>query len=137
MIDDDEEDQFYYYCDKCSNKFKDWQELQKHKLDCVKVAKKFICPKCNRGFQQKAMMEQHFDFYHTNKPKRFVCNENKKCYVFKKSYDEHLRRDHSSGKFRFVCDYCGKGFFHRGEFSIHRDSVHLNRRDYACNKCQQ
>ena len=135
--DDDEEDQFYYYCDKCSNKFNDWKELQKHKLDCVKIAKKFVCKKCNRGFQQKAMMEQHFDFYHTNKPKRYVCNEHKKCYVFKKSYDEHLRREHSNGKYRFVCDYCGKGFFHKGEFSIHRDSVHLNRRDYACNKCQQ
>ena len=135
--DDDEEDQFYYYCDKCSNKFNDWKELQKHKLDCVKVAKKFICTKCNRGFQQKTMMEQHFDFYHTNKPKCFVCNEHKKCYVFKKSYDEHLRRDHSKGKYRFVCDYCGRGFYHRGEFTIHWDSVHLNRRDYACNKCQQ
>ena len=135
--DDDEEDQFYYYCDKCSNKFNDWRELQKHKLDCVKVAKKFICTKCNRGFQQKTMMEQHFDFYHTNKPKHFVCNEHKKCYVFKKSYDEHLRRDHSKGKYHFVCDYCGRGFYHRGEFSIHRDSVHLNRRDYVCNKCQQ
>ena len=135
--DDDEEDQFYYFCDKCSNKFNDWKELQKHKLDCVKIAKKFVCKKCNRGFQQKAMMEQHFDFYHTNKPKRYVCNEHKKCYVFKKSYDEHLRRAHSNGKFRFVCDYCGKGFFHKGEFTIHRDSVHLNRRDYACNKCQQ
>ena len=135
--DDDEEDQFYYYCDKCSNKFNDWKELQKHKLDCVKIAKKFICKKCNRGFQQKAMMEQHFDFYHTNKPKHFVCDEHKKCYVFKKSYDEHLRRDHSKGKYHFVCDYCGKGFYHRGEFSIHWDSVHLNRRDYACNKCQQ
>ena len=52
-------------------------------------------------------------------------------------YDKHLRRDHSNGKYRFVCDYCGKGFFHKGEFSIHQDSVHLNRRDYACNKCQQ
>ena len=135
--DDDEEDQFYYYCDKCSNKFNDWKELQRHKLDCFKIAKKFVCKKCNRGFQQKAMMEQHFDFYHTNKPKRYVCNEHKKCYVFKKSYDEHLRRAHSNGKFRFVCDYCGKGFFHKGEFTIHRDSVHLNRRDYACNKCQQ
>ena len=57
--------------------------------------------------------------------------------MFKKSYDEHLRREHSKGKYRFVCDYCGRGFYHKGEFTIHRDSVHLNRRDYACNKCQQ
>ena len=60
--DEDEEDQFYYYCEKCSNKFNDWKELQKHKVDCVKITKKFVCKKCNRGFQQKAMMEQHFDF---------------------------------------------------------------------------
>ena len=82
-------------------------------------------------------MEQHFDFYHTKKPKKYVCNEHNKCYVYKKSYDEHLHRDHSDGNYRFMCDYCGKGFFHKSEFSIHRDSVHLKRKDYACNKCQQ
>ena len=133
----DEEDDFYYHCDKCSRKFTDWKELQKHKIDCVKVPRKFQCSKCNRGFQQKSMMDQHFDFYHTKKPKKFVCNEHNKCYVYKKSYDEHLRRDHSDGNYRFVCDYCGKGFFHKSEFSIHRDSVHLNRKDYVCNKCQE
>ena len=36
-----------------------------------------------------------------------------------------------------MCDYCGKGFFYKSEFSIHRDSIHLKRKDYACNKCQQ
>ena len=82
-------------------------------------------------------MEQHFNFYHTKKPKKYVCNKHNKCYVYKKSYDEHLSRDHSDGNYRFVCDYCGKGFFHKSEFSIHRDSVHLKRKDYACNKCQE
>ena len=82
-------------------------------------------------------MEQCFDFCRTKKPKKYVCNEYNKCYVYKKSYDEHLRRDHSDSNFRFVCDYCGKGFFHKSEFSIHRDSVHLKRKDNACNKCQQ
>ena len=135
--DEDEEDDFYYHCDKYSQKFTDWKKLQKHKLDCVKVPRKFTCSKCNRGFQQKTIMEQHFDFYHTKKPKKYVCNEHNKCYVYKKSYDEHLRRDHSDGNYRFVCDYCGKGFYHKSEFSIHRDSVHLKRKDYACNKCQQ
>ena len=134
---EEEEDDFYYHCDKCQNKFEDWKELQKHKIDCVKVLRKFSCSKCNRGFQRKTMMEQHFDFYHTKKPKKYVCNEHNKCYVYKKSYDEHLCRDHSDGNYRFVCDYCGKGFFHKSEFSIHRDSVHLKRKDYACNKCQQ
>ena len=135
--DDEADDDFYYHCDKCSEKFTDWKQLQKHKIDCVKVPRKFSCSKCNRGFQQKSVMEQPFDFYHTKKPKKYVCNEHNKCYVYKKSYDEHLRRDHSDGNYRFVCDYCGKGFFHKSEFSIHRDSVHLKRKDYACNKCQQ
>ena len=71
------------------------------------------------------------------KPKKYVCNKHDKCYMYKKSYDEHLRQDHSDGNLRFVCDYCVKGFFHKSELSIHRDSVHLKRKDYACNKCQQ
>ena len=135
--DDEADDDFYYHCDKCSQKFTDWKQLQKHKIDCVKVPRKFSCSKCNRGFQQKTVMEQHFDFYHTKKAKKYVCNEHNKCYVYKKSYDEHLHRDHSDGNYRFVCDYCGKGFFHKSEFSIHRDSIHLKRKDYVCNKCQQ
>ena len=89
--DDEADDDFYYHCDKCSQKFTDLKQLQKHKIDCVKVPRKFSCSKCNRGFQQKSVMEQHFDFYHTKKPKKYVCNEHNKCYVYKKSYDEHLR----------------------------------------------
>ena len=51
--DDEEDDDFYYHCDKCSQKFSDWKELQKHKIDHVKVPRKFSCSKCNRGFHQK------------------------------------------------------------------------------------
>ena len=35
--DDEADDNFYYHCDKCSQKFTDWKQLQKHKIDCVKV----------------------------------------------------------------------------------------------------
>ena len=39
-VNDEEDDDFYYHCDKCSQKFTDWKELQKHKIDCVKVSSK-------------------------------------------------------------------------------------------------
>ena len=132
--DDDEEGiDFGYFCDKYNRKFTDWNELQKHKYECVKLPWKHVCPTCNRGFQQKCLMTQCYNFYHTKKPKKYVCKEHKKMYVYKKSLDEHKRRDHSDGNFKFVCDFCGRGFFHQGEFSIHRTSVHLNRKDYLCN----
>ena len=134
---DMENDDFSYYCDKCNNKFYDWNELMKHKYDCVKIPRKHVCPKCNRGFQQKCLMQQHYDFFHTNKPKKFVCPEHKKVYVYKKSLAEHKLRDHSEGHFKYVCDYCGKGFFHKSEFTIHRDGVHLRKKDFACNRCQE
>ena len=41
--DDEADDDFYYHCDKCSQKFTDWKQLQKHKIDCVKVPCKFSC----------------------------------------------------------------------------------------------
>ena len=134
---DDDEDNFGYYCDKCNGKFTDWKEMKVHKLDCVKIPRKHICSVCNRGFQQKCLLQQHFDFYHTKKPKKFVCVEHKKTYVYKKSLQEHQRRDHSDGDYRYMCDFCGKGFFHLGEFTIHRKSVHLHKKDYMCNRCQQ
>ena len=135
--DDDDIDDFKYYCDKCNADFVDFNEMKKHKFDCVRIPRKHVCSKCNRGFQQRCLMQQHFDYYHTNKPKRFVCVEHRKTYVYKKSLAEHNIRAHSQGQFRFVCDFCGKGFFHKSEFTIHRKSVHLNIRDYACNRCQE
>ena len=135
--DDEDDDNFGYYCEKCSQKFTDWKEMKVHKLDCVKIPRKHICSICNRGFQQKCLLKQHFDFYHTKKPKQFVCEEHKKVYVYKKSLQEHLLRDHSDGNYKYVCDYCGKGFFHLSEFTIHRDSVHLKKKDYMCNHCRE
>ena len=34
-VNDEQDDDFYYHCDKCSQKFTDWKELQKHKIDCT------------------------------------------------------------------------------------------------------
>ena len=135
--DDEDDDNFGYYCEKCSQKFTDWKEMKVHKLDCVKIPHKHICSICNRGFQQKCLLKQHFDFYHMKKPRQFVCEEHKKVYVYKKSLQEHLLQDHSDGNYKYVCDYCGKGFFHLSEFTIHRDSVHLKKKDYMCNPCRE
>ena len=95
-----------------------------------------MCSVCNHGFQQKCLLQQHFDFYHTKKPKRFVCKEHRKTCVYKKSLDVHMQCDHGDGNYKYVCDFCGKGFFHHLEFTIHRYSVHLKRCDYMCNRCQ-
>ena len=134
---DDDDDNFGYYCNKCNGKFTDWKEMKIHKLDCVKIPRKHICSVCNQGFQQKCLLQQHFDFYHTKKPKKFVCVEHKKTYVYKKSLQEHQRHDYSDGDYKYMCDFCGKGFFHLGEFTIHRNSFHLDKRNYMCNRCQQ
>jgi len=88
-----------------------------------------------QGFNAKTLMEQHYDFRHTNKPKRFVCKFHNKAFELKKSLDEHNMRLHNEGAYKFQCDVCGKGFFHQNEFTTHRAS-HNNIRDYQCGRCQ-
>ena len=101
-------------CKTCTKTFTKYLNLKKHKLECSKVPKKDVCPKCGKKFCQRSLLEQHYDFYHTNKPKRFVCKPCNKAFPLKKTLQEHNRRLHNDGDFKFVCDVCGRGFFVRG-----------------------
>ena len=54
-----------------------------------------------KGFDARSLMQQHYDYRHTNKPKHFVCGTCQKSYELKKSLDEHNMRLHSKGSYKF------------------------------------
>ena len=85
---------------------------------------------------QRSLLDQHYDFYHTNKPKRFVCKPCNKAFPLKKTLQEHNCRLHNNGDFKFVCNVCGQGFFVRGEYTAHMLS-HKEIKPYKCGICDE
>ena len=133
---ENEEDNQYYTCKICSQTFSDHKQYKHHKISCTVVPKKHSCPKCGKQFTQKSLLNQHFDYRHTNKPKKFVCLICSKSFELKKSLQEHNHRLHDTGDKKYLCDFCSRGFWHFGEFTVHRAS-HTGLKPFTCGRCQQ
>ena len=115
--------------------FKDHSEYKVHKIKCTKIPKKHVCEKCAKGFNQKTLLRQHFNFRHTSKPKEFVCKLCKKAFELKKTLQEHNNRLHNSKDSKYLCDVCSRGFWHWGEFTVHRAS-HTGLKPFKCGRCE-
>ena len=125
-----------FRCHICNKTFARVDEFKNHKLICTKLKKKWTCPKCPKGFTQKTLLDQHYDYYHTYKPKQFICKLCNKDFPLKKSYLEHNGCLHNNAKYKYVCDICGRGFFVKGEYTCHHLS-HTKLKPYACGVCQK
>ena len=118
----------------CGKTFKNYNQIKAHKLICTKLKKKYACSICSKGFTQKSMLQDHFDYLHTNKPKKYRCKPCDKTFKQKKVYLEHNRRLHNSSDYKYICDTCGRGFFVKGEFTCHVLS-HTDVKPFACGVC--
>ena len=132
---EEKEDDDIFHCHICKKTFVNYNNFRTHKIKCWATGKKHQCPKCGKGFDARSLMQQHYDYRHTNKPKRFVCGTCQKSYELKKSLDKHNMRLHSKGSYKFQCDYCGRGFFHLNEFKMHR-AAHTKIKEYLCGRCK-
>ena len=130
----DEETDDSFHCHICKKTFVNYNNFRAHKIKCWASGKKHQCEKCEKGFDAKIIMQQHYYFWHTKKPKRFVCDRCYKSFELKKTLDEHNMRLHSKGSYKFQCDYCGRGFFHLNEFKMHR-AGHTKIKEYLCGRC--
>ena len=131
---DTDDDDDYFQCHVCNETFDNYADFKTHRINCTKIKKKYKCSKCDKGFQQKNIYQQHYDYHHTSKPKQFVCKICDKDFELKKVWKEHNLRMHSTGDYRFVCDTCSQGFYVLGEFRCHR-LRHTDIKDYGCGHC--
>ena len=129
-----DDDETYFTCHVCAVSFKDHSEYKMHKIKCTRVPKKHVCEKCGKGFNQKTLLRQHFNFRHTSKPKEFVCKLCKTAFELKKTLQEHNNRLHNSKDSKYLCDVCSRGFWHWGEFTLHRAS-HTGLKPFKCGRC--
>ena len=70
---DDEIEDDFYSCKICAQTFQNHDKYKKHKLSCKRTSMKHVCSKCSKSFGQKSLLQQHYDYRHTNKPKKFIC----------------------------------------------------------------
>ena len=109
-------------------------KLSNIKLLVQGLSRKYVCPKCNKGFDQKAHFQQHFDYQHTNKKPQFDCELCQKTFELK-VWQEHDRCLHNTDDYKYLCDTCSCGFFHLGEFKAHR-AKHTNIKPFTCGICK-
>ena len=57
-----EDDDDVFQCQICNKTFTDFVQIKQHKIVCTRIKKKYVCLKCNKGFDQKAHFQQHFDY---------------------------------------------------------------------------
>ena len=130
-----EDDDDVFQCQICNKTFTDFVQIKQHKIVCTRIKKKYVCPKCNKGFDQKAHFQQHFDYRHTSKKPQFVCKPCQKTFELKKVWQEHNRCLHNTDDYKYLCDTCSRGFFHLGEFKAHR-AKHTNIKPFTCGICK-
>ena len=49
-----EDDDDVFQCQICNKTVTDFVQIKQHKIVCTRIKKKYVCPKCNKGFDQKA-----------------------------------------------------------------------------------
>ena len=130
-----EDDDDVFQCQICNKTFTDFVQIKQHKIVCTRIKKKYVCSKCNKGFDQKAHYQQHFDYRHTNKKPQFVCEPCQKTFELKKVWQEHNRRLHNTDDYKYLCNTCSCRFFHLGEFKAHR-AKHTNIKPFTCGICK-
>ena len=106
-VSDEVEEDSGFNCPFCKKTYKNYVNFKVHKIICGSKGKKVSCLKCGKGFKAKNLMEQHFDYMHTNKPKRFVCKIHNKAFELKKTLNKHNMCLHNTVSYKFQCDICG------------------------------
>ena len=94
-----------FQCKICNKTFTDFVQIKQHKIVCTRIKKKYMCSKCNKGFDQKAHYQQHYDYRHTNKKPQFVCEPCQKTFELKKVWLEHNRRLHNTADLQVPLRY--------------------------------
>lgn len=114
-------------CNFCGQMFVSKVALQEH---IEMQEKRFQCDECGKRFVKLWALELH-QISHSNE-KKFKCDKCPITFKHKRTLSEH-RRTHEGHTNE--CDICGKQFTLLETFKKHKQRVHSNQRNYACDMC--
>uniref|UniRef100_A0A336M088 CSON009400 protein n=1 Tax=Culicoides sonorensis TaxID=179676 RepID=A0A336M088_CULSO len=133
-------DQFLY-CDICGYSAKKKGSIYSHMLHKhlpKDVAKRkqdeqnITCPECGKICSSLSKYKTHHRIYHAEKT--HTCNECGVSYAFGTDLKRHIERKHEVHY--KDCPICGKTY-KKISLNGHINSVHLQRRNFACDQCDK
>ncbi|CAH0602490.1 unnamed protein product [Chrysodeixis includens] len=112
------------------------------KDDMPKLTAGFPCPMCNKGYQTKEAMQDHFNYQHLGKTvhKCPVCD---KPMASLQHVERHMIAMHGQKKDKprnhektHICKVCGRSFKYKRALTQH-EPIHSGGRSLSCDICQK
>ena len=124
-------------CSICLAPANNIQELNSHKENIHGIKKSCKCELCGMSFTTKWNMLYHMDEFHNGKGKRKThnCEKCNKEFISRSSMKVHQEK--CGLKLPTECDICKKSFKSHGNMLIHKRRGHSQRKDYACEICNE
>lgn len=110
------------HCVICDKYFKHNKYLSMH-MTRKHSNFKLNCPKCNKGFETKELMESHL-LLHDNENKRFMCKECPLRFVNRQCVRRHNSMVHHPELLEHRCKFCSKGF-NRKDHMLKHEKTHV------------
>jgi KRAB domain-containing zinc finger protein len=123
-----------FECTDCGRSYKYRGNLTSHQR--LHNGTAFACDLCERQFNEKRELEQHFNAHTSAKP--YACDVNgcEKMFTQMSSVITHKREVHEYVPGKYRCEVCQRAFVNAGHLKRHR-LTHTNERAFACKDCPQ
>ena len=131
----------YHACSKCGKEFPNSHGLKSHIKNVHEDVGCFVCDICGKVFTKKSVIKNHEKIHSIpDIPGAFPCKITgcNKVFGKKLSRDKHSRNPYAHGKERpkiYKCKFCSKQFSEKPAVVFHEKSIHLNVKDFKCDKC--
>lgn len=121
------------FCEVCGKKFRNFTNMNAHKIASHEPNQTWPCPDCGKVFQHSNNLRIHKKQMHSTE--RFLCQTCATEFKSRKNLRNHIYSNHTPEENkRHVCTLCPKpkGFATKGKFEMHCSSVHFKNTPYAC-----
>ncbi|ELU02818.1 hypothetical protein CAPTEDRAFT_181688 [Capitella teleta] len=120
-----------YQCVECDFTAPKTKTLHQHLVE--KHSGPVQCDLCSKSFKQRRYLAHHKASAHTGS--QFICHVCAKMFGTKQLLLRHEKSHGRKPKKSILCDICGKEFSSTYALKHHRNSVHSERYNYQCSKC--
>ncbi|XP_034530052.1 zinc finger protein 239-like [Notolabrus celidotus] len=118
-----------FRCDKCDKTFQAKWRLDQH-YQAHSIKKPYVCSHCGKGLSCPKVLETHMRLHTGERP--YACKLCDKKFDQKYTLTQHIRMH--SGEKPYLCSVCGKTFAIKGGLRVHTRQ-HTGERPYHCKEC--
>ncbi|XP_034530051.1 zinc finger protein 1-like [Notolabrus celidotus] len=118
-----------FRCDKCDKTFQAKWRLDQH-YQAHSIKKPYVCSHCGKGLSCPKVLETHMRLHTGERP--YACKLCDKKFDQKYTLTQHIRMH--KGEKPYLCSVCGKTFALKGALRVHTRQ-HTGERPYHCKEC--